>query len=102
MRTRIISPNTKEIILSAPTAKLMQVPPARNAAEHVLDFLVSRGGFVHHNGCFDLTLFPAGHIFGSAMVTHFRPRTRGCCIPVISSCARDSRLSRASRSRQTS
>src|SRR5207244_1787997 len=51
----------KEIILSAPTAKLMQVRLPGTRQEHVLDFGETRR-FVHHNGCFDVTLFPAGHI----------------------------------------
>ena len=56
----------KEIILSAPTAKLMQIRLPGRRREHVLNFGEQRH-FKFDNAGFDLTLLPAGHIFGSAM-----------------------------------
>jgi DNA ligase-1 len=56
----------REVILSGPTAKLMQarLPGAR--LEHIVPFREKRT-FSHGSRNFDLTLLPAGHIFGSAM-----------------------------------
>lgn len=58
----------REVILSAPTAKLMQarVPGERN--EHILNFREARE-FQREGKDFRITLFPAGHIFGSAMAS---------------------------------
>jgi DNA ligase-1 len=55
-----------EIIVSAPTAKLMQARMAGALQEHVLGF-GERKSFEHRDQRFQLTLLPAGHIFGSAM-----------------------------------
>ncbi|HSU56560.1 MAG TPA: MBL fold metallo-hydrolase RNA specificity domain-containing protein, partial [Candidatus Dormibacteraeota bacterium] len=56
----------REVILSAPTARLMQarIPGVRH--EHVMQFGEMRR-FDGPNGTYELTLVPAGHIFGSAM-----------------------------------
>jgi DNA ligase-1 len=56
----------REVILSGPTAQLMQsrLPGAR--VEHILDFGETRF-FGEGSNRFELTLLPAGHIFGSAM-----------------------------------
>jgi DNA ligase-1 len=56
----------REVILSAPTAKLMQarVPGERN--EHILNFGETRL-FGKGTKSFKIMLLPAGHIFGSAM-----------------------------------
>ena len=56
----------REVILSAPTAKLMaiRVPEARQ--EVILNFGETRG-FAYTQEAYQLTLLPAGHIFGSAM-----------------------------------
>jgi len=56
----------REVILSAPTAKLMQARLPGTRLEHVLDFGESRRFSADENS-FQLTLLPAGHIFGSAM-----------------------------------
>jgi DNA ligase-1 len=56
----------QEIIVSAPTAKLMQARMGGAQQEHVLKFGETRS-FEHGNTSFQLTLLPAGHIFGSAM-----------------------------------
>src|SRR6266567_4137293 len=56
----------REIILSAPTAKLMRARLAGNWREHVMNFGEARR-FENGETAFDLTLLPAGHIFGSAM-----------------------------------
>ncbi len=55
-----------EVILSAPTARLMQarIPGVRH--EHVMQFGEMRQ-FEGPHGSYQLTLVPAGHIFGSAM-----------------------------------
>ncbi|HYG33534.1 MAG TPA: ATP-dependent DNA ligase [Clostridia bacterium] len=56
----------REVILSAPTARLMQARVPGLRQEHVLNFGETRhfeGGQVP----FNITLLPAGHIFGSAM-----------------------------------
>ena len=56
----------REVILSAPTARLMQarIPGVRH--EHVMQFGEMRR-FEGPHGSYELTLVPAGHIFGSAM-----------------------------------
>ena len=56
----------REVILSAPTARLMQerLPGAR--LEQVLEF-GQKQTFKGPSGEYQLTLLPAGHIFGSAM-----------------------------------
>src|SRR6266567_1539285 len=56
----------REIILSAPTAKLMRARPDGNWREHVMNFGEARR-FENGETAFELTLLPAGHIFGSAM-----------------------------------
>ncbi len=56
----------REVILSAPTAKLMQARMAGTRCEHVLNFGESRR-FEHEGTDCQMTLLPAGHIFGSAM-----------------------------------
>jgi DNA ligase-1 len=56
----------REVILSAPTAKLMQVRVPGKRLEHILAF-GETSRFDNHGKSFDLTLLPAGHIFGSAM-----------------------------------
>jgi DNA ligase 1 len=57
----------REVILSAPTAQLMQarIPGARR--EHVLAFGEHREFAGAGGGVFRIALTPAGHIFGSAM-----------------------------------
>src|SRR5262245_21442795 len=57
----------REVILSAPTSKLMQarLPGARQ--EHVLAFGEARRFEAANGKKYELTLLPAGHIFGSAM-----------------------------------
>src|SRR5712691_11949895 len=52
-----------EIIMSEPTARLMQARMPGNRNEHVLPFGQQRS--VHG---VDVTLLPAGHIFGSAQI----------------------------------
>ena len=52
-----------EIITSAGTARLMQARLPGNRREHVLEF----GETAHFHGA-DITLLPAGHIFGSAQL----------------------------------
>ena len=56
----------REIILSAPTAKLMRARLEGNWREHVMNFGGARRFETGETG-FELTLLPAGHIFGSAM-----------------------------------
>ena len=56
----------REVILSAPTARLMQVRVPGERHEHILDFREGRK-FEYGGKAFRITLFPAGHIFGSAM-----------------------------------
>jgi len=56
----------REVILSAPTARLMQARVPGMRQEHVLNFGEARH-FIGTELNFDLTLLPAGHIFGSAM-----------------------------------
>src|SRR5206468_5421736 len=52
----------REVILSAPTSRLMQARLPGKRLEHVLAF-----GETRPFGNFDIRLVPAGHIFGSAM-----------------------------------
>ncbi len=56
----------REVILSAPTAKLMQARLPGVRQEHVLEFH-RPGHFQYQGRVFEITLLPAGHIFGSAM-----------------------------------
>jgi DNA ligase 1 len=56
----------REVVLSAPTAKLMQARIGGRRIEHVLPWR-ERREFAGPAGPFAITLFPAGHIFGSAM-----------------------------------
>lgn len=56
----------REVILSAPTARLMQarIPGVRH--EHIMQFGETRQ-FEGPHSSYQLTMVPAGHIFGSAM-----------------------------------
>lgn len=56
----------REVILTKPTARLMQARIGGERIEHVLPF-GQRVEFKGAAGPFQLTLLPAGHIFGSAM-----------------------------------
>lgn len=56
----------REVILSAPTARLMQARVPGSRLERVLNFR-EPAVFEHGSVSCELTLFPAGHIFGSAM-----------------------------------
>src|SRR5437763_13636527 len=56
----------REVILSSPTAKLMQARIPGGRLEHKLDF-GKPATFENGAEPFALTLLPAGHIFGSAM-----------------------------------
>ncbi len=56
----------REVILSAPTAKLMQARVPGQRHEHILNF-GEKGQFEADAKSFQITLLPAGHIFGSAM-----------------------------------
>jgi DNA ligase-1 len=56
----------REVILSAATARLMKDRLSGERTENVLDF-GERRSFTGGKERFDLTLLPAGHIFGSAM-----------------------------------
>lgn len=56
----------REAILSAPTARLMQARLPGVRQEHVLEFH-RPARFEHEGSAFEITLLPAGHIFGSAM-----------------------------------
>ena len=56
----------REVILSAPTARLMRERLGDGGREHVLEFGQPQE-FHEHGTAFELTLLPAGHIFGSAM-----------------------------------
>ncbi len=56
----------REVILSAPTARLMQARLGGARLEHVLPFGETRP-FTGAGAPYQLTLLPAGHIFGSAM-----------------------------------
>ena len=55
-----------EVILSAPTAKLMQARAVGAKIEHQLKF-GERREFEGPEANYAITLLPAGHIFGSAM-----------------------------------
>jgi DNA ligase-1 len=57
----------REIILSAPTSKLMHARIAGEWIERILEFGEKRTVSAHTGQPFDITLTPAGHIFGSAM-----------------------------------
>src|SRR5260221_1564330 len=56
----------REIILSAPTAKLMRARLDGNWREHVMNFGEARR-FENGGTAFELKLLPAGHIFSSSM-----------------------------------
>jgi DNA ligase-1 len=56
----------REVILSAPTAKLMQARVPGQRLEHVMEF-GQTAEFKGNGRSFEITLVPAGHIFGSAM-----------------------------------
>src|SRR5688500_10087162 len=56
----------REIIVSAPTARLMQARMGGKRLEHVLPFGESKD-FIRKGAVFRVTLLPAGHVFGSAM-----------------------------------
>src|SRR5215510_14671263 len=56
----------REVILSAPTAKLMQARVPGERHEHILNFGETRS-FGDGKKLFRMKLLPAGHIFGSAM-----------------------------------
>lgn len=58
----------REVILSAPTASLMQARLPGIRQEHVLPF-GEKHRFQYLDQAFDLTLLPAGHILGSAMAS---------------------------------
>ncbi len=55
----------REVILSAPTSKLMQARLGGQRLEHILEF--GKKQDFHARQPFACTLLPAGHIFGSAM-----------------------------------
>jgi DNA ligase-1 len=55
-----------EVILSEPTAKLMRARLPGERLEHTLQFGETRN-FTYGTRVFEITLIPAGHIFGSAM-----------------------------------
>jgi DNA ligase-1 len=58
----------REVILSAPTSRLMQARLGGRRLEHVLPFDQQRAFSSKTSGAeFRVTLLPAGHIFGSAM-----------------------------------
>jgi len=57
----------EEVILSAPTARLMQARLGGSRSEIILPYGEARE-FSHAGNKFQVTLLPAGHIFGSAMV----------------------------------
>jgi len=73
----------REVILSVPTAKLMDARLPGTRHEHVLHFGEPKA-FEHNGDDYRITLSPAGHIFGSAMVAHRGPTTKVCCILAIS------------------
>jgi DNA ligase 1 len=56
----------REVILSAPTSRLMQARIGGTRVEHVLPWR-ERREFDDGSPPYTVTLFPAGHIFGSAM-----------------------------------
>ena len=57
----------REIILSAPTSKLMHARIPGEWIERILEFKEKRSFRSPSGEDFDITLTPAGHIFGSAM-----------------------------------
>jgi len=57
----------REVILSKPTAKLMQARVPGVRLEHTLEFGETRRLETSRGVPFSITLLPAGHIFGSAM-----------------------------------
>jgi DNA ligase-1 len=56
----------REVILSSPTARLMQARVPGQRLEHLLNFDEPHR-FEHAGISFQITLLPAGHIFGSSM-----------------------------------
>ncbi|HET7624840.1 MAG TPA: ATP-dependent DNA ligase [Verrucomicrobiae bacterium] len=56
----------REMIVSAPTAKLIQARTGAKSFQHILPFR-EPAEFTNGENRFCLTLLPAGHIFGSAM-----------------------------------
>ncbi len=56
----------REVILSAPTARLMKARLSGRPLEHILPYQETTE-FQSPGGPYKLTLLPAGHIFGSAM-----------------------------------
>src|SRR5436190_14130894 len=56
----------REIILSAPTSKLMHARIAGEWVERILEFGEKRTVTGPGGEAFEITLTPAGHIFGSA------------------------------------
>src|SRR5215469_16458361 len=56
----------REVILSAATSRLMHARLPGQRLEHILDFNRTTQ-FDQNRVAFQLTLLPAGHIFGSAM-----------------------------------
>ncbi len=64
----------REVILSAPTAKLMQARLPGERLERVLNF--NQASQLEYNGqSFSLTPLPAGHIFGRAAPLYRRFQT---------------------------
>lgn len=57
----------KEVILSIPTSRLMKVRSKSKRKEHKLEFF-KKANFKFKDKEFSLTLLPAGHILGSAML----------------------------------
>ncbi len=57
----------EEVILTAPTAELMHHRLKGKRREHILEFGV-RTSFCHQQVEYAVTLLPAGHILGSAMI----------------------------------
>lgn len=56
----------REVVLSAPTAKLMQARLGGQRMEHLLEYR-QKAHFEGGGSDYSITLHPAGHIFGSAM-----------------------------------
>ncbi len=57
----------REVILSPPTSKLMQARMPGQRLEHILAFGEPKAFQLPNKTPFTITLFPAGHIFGSAL-----------------------------------
>ncbi len=57
----------KEVVLSIPTSRLMKVRSKSKQKEHKLEFF-KKANFKFKDKAFSLTLLPAGHILGSAML----------------------------------